>query len=391
MSASSARIGPSSVPSCAGSCWPSPSTRTARWKPFSNAYLKPVWTAPPIPRLNGRRTTWAPSSAAAAAVPSVEPSSTTTTSKSGSKARISSITAGTLSSSLNAGTIAIRLTASGRGAGTRVSVATSATNGLRHAEPEQVEQAPCPVQESVLVERPLAGGAAHLLRLPPIVEQPGVGVGRLVGVLDDEQLGARLEPALDARVRIRDDRRPGHRQLERPRGGRGVDGGVGAARDVQVDARGRDRPREHVEGNVAGEAGAADVAAEVLSAQREVGVQAAARLADHRLGPLLPELVAVAVEEDVRLLLDRVRLEELGVGAPEHRLGAPGAELAEPVEAALGVGDDQLVLRRVGAEVVVEPGVVPAELGQAHRHVAVVEDDRHAEALPQQRRDPADV
>ena len=41
--------------------------------------------------------------------------------------------------------------------------------------------------------------------------------------------------------------------------------------------------------------------------------------------------------------------------------------------------------------VVVEARVHAAELGQAHRHVAVVEDDRHAEALAQVGRDPAEV
>ena len=39
----------------------------------------------------------------------------------------------------------------------------------------------------------------------------------------------------------------------------------------------------------------------------------------------------------------------------------------------------------------VEAGVHAAELRQAHRHVAVVEDDRHAEALAQRRRDAAQV
>ena len=164
-----------------------------------------------------------------------------------------------------------------------------------------------------------------------------------------------------------------------------------ASRDVQVDPRGGDRTREDVERHVAAEPGAADVAAEVLAAEREVGVEAAARLADHRGRPLLPELVAVAVEEDVGLLVDLMRLEELRVGAPEDRLGSARAELAEPVEPALRVGDDEVVLRRVGAEVVVEARVVAAELRQAHRHVAVVEDDRHAEPLAQQRRDPAEV
>ena len=110
---------------------------------------------------------------------------------------------------------------------------------------------------------------------------------------------------------------------------------------------------------------------------------ARAGLADHRRHPVAPELVAVAVEEDVRLLLDRLRREELGVGAPEDGLGAPGAELEQAVEPALGVRDDEVVLARIGAVVVVEARVHAAELGQAHRHVAVVEDDRDAEPLAQ--------
>ena len=43
----------------------------------------PACTAPPMPRLNGSRTTWAPARSASVAVSSVEPSSTTRTSNSG--------------------------------------------------------------------------------------------------------------------------------------------------------------------------------------------------------------------------------------------------------------------------------------------------------------------
>src|SRR5207244_8229652 len=173
-----------------------------------------------MPRLNGRRTTCAPRSPATVAVPSTEPSSTTTISKSGSKARISSITRATLSSSFKAGTIAIRFRPVSRGsrvAGTASAI--SATDGLRDADAEQVEQAPRPVEEGVLVERTLPGGAAHLLRPHRIVQKLRVCGRGLVGVLDDEQLASRLEPALDAFVRVGDDRRPGHRQLERAGGG----------------------------------------------------------------------------------------------------------------------------------------------------------------------------
>ena len=114
-------------------------------------------------------------------------------------------------------------------------------------------------------------------------------------------------------------------------------------------------------------------------------------LADHRLDPVAAELVAVAVEEDVHLLLDRLRREELRVGAPEERLGPPGAELAEPLEAALGVREQQVVLGRVGLVVPVEAGVHAAELRQAHRDVAVVERDRDAVPLAEIRRDAAQV
>ena len=165
-----------------------------------------------------------------------------------------------------------------------------------------------------------------------------------------------------------------------------------AARDAEVDARRRDRPREDVERHVADQARPARVALEVAAAEREVDVgQRARRLADHRRHPVAPELVAVAVEEDVGLLVDRLRREEVGVGAPEDGLGAPRAELEQALEPALRVRDDEVVLARIGAVVVVEARVHAAELGQAHRHVAVVEDDRHAELLAQRRRDPAEV
>src|SRR5581483_2541092 len=311
-----------------------------------------------MPRLNGSLTTWAPCASATAAVRSREPSSTTTISSSRSKARISSITRAMHSSSLYAGTIAIRRTPVRRGspAAARSSWWTpSTTDRLRDADAEQVEQPPGAMQEGVLVERPLAGGGAQLLGARRILEQLPVRGDRLVGVLDDEQLPARLEPALDPLVRVGDDRRAGHRQLERTRRGRSVDRGVRPPGHVQVDPRGRDRTREDVERHVAGQARATDVAA------------------------------------DVRLLLDRVRPEELRVGAPEDRLGTPGAELSQPLEPALRVRDEQVVLGRVGAEVVVEAGVVAAELRQAHRDVAVVVDDRDVEPLAEQRRDPAQV
>ena len=75
----------------------------------------------------------------------------------------------------------------------------------------------------VLVEHALAGAGAQLLGLRRVVEQVAVGGDRLVGVVDDEQLAARLEPALDPLVRVRDDRGAGGGELERPAGRRRVD------------------------------------------------------------------------------------------------------------------------------------------------------------------------
>src|SRR5258707_15491640 len=94
-----------------------------------------------------------------------------------------------------------------------------------------------------------------------------------------------------------------------------------AARHVQVDACGRDRARKNVERHVADRPGGADVAAKVASAEREVDVpQLPARLADELAHPLAAELVAVAVEEDVVLLLARLRPEQPRVGGPVKRL-----------------------------------------------------------------------
>ena len=62
--------------------------------------------APPMPTLNGRRSTLAPAADARAAVASVEPSSTTSTSKSGAHWRIAAIVAAIASTSLWAGTMA---------------------------------------------------------------------------------------------------------------------------------------------------------------------------------------------------------------------------------------------------------------------------------------------
>src|SRR5204862_546117 len=84
---------------------------------------------------------------------------------------------------------------------------------------------------------------------------------------------------------------------------------------------------EDVDRHLPGQAGAADVATEVLAPEGEVDLgKAAAGLADHHLCPLLAELVAEAVEEDVGLLVHGQRPEELRVGAPEDRLRPPRGE-----------------------------------------------------------------
>src|SRR4051794_2063619 len=281
MSASPASTGVSTFGSCAGSCCPSPSQRTTSSYPFSCAYWKPVWTAPPMPRLNGSRTTCAPCSAATSAVRSDEPSDTTTTSRPGSNERNSSTTPPIARSSLYAGTIAIRRSAL---ADTRLL-----------PQPQQLEQLPRAVAVGVLVEHTLTRTTAELLGLSRVCEQLAVGVRRLLRVLHDDQLRPWLEPALDAVVRVRDDRGAGRRELERPTRRRRVHRRVRAPRDAEVDSRSGDRARERVEGHVADEPRVADVAAEVAAAEREVGVgQRARRLAHHRLHPLAPELVAVA-------------------------------------------------------------------------------------------------
>ena len=166
-----------------------------------------------------------------------------------------------------------------------------------------------------------------------------------------------------------------------------------AARDVEIDARRGDRAGEPVERDAAEDACVADVAAVVVAAEREVDLRCdAAGLADELAHPLAAELVGVAVKKDVHLLLDRLRSEELRVDGPEDRLGPARAELAQPLERALGVRHDEVVLGGVGAHVVVEAAHVGApELGQRHRRVAVVEHDGNAEALAQRGRDAAEV
>ena len=131
-------------------------------------------------------------------------------------------------------------------------------------------------------------------------------------------------------VRVRDDRGAGGGELERTSGRRSRDRRVWSPRHVQVDPRRGDRACEDVERNVA--QAAARLPCRPGSRDRRArgpGRERARRLADHRLHPVAPELVAVAVEEDVDLLLDVLRREELGVGPPVERLGAPCAELEQ--------------------------------------------------------------
>ena len=124
-----------------------------------------------------------------------------------------------LRSSLNAGTTAMRRTAASgppASAGAGASETSACSVDMRcDSEIEQLEQAARPVAVGVLVEHPLARAAAHLLGLGRIVEQRPIGGDRLAGVVHDEQLAPRLEPALDPLVRVRDDRGAGRGELER--------------------------------------------------------------------------------------------------------------------------------------------------------------------------------
>src|SRR5215211_8740334 len=222
-----------------------------------------------MPRLKGSRTTWAPAFAATAAVRSVEPSSTTTTSSAGSKARISRTTPPIASSSFRAGTIATPRSARG-GDAAAAGLASSDVDDIPH--PDQLQQSPRPVDVRVLVEHALARPCAHRLGRARILEQLPIRLDRLVRARDDEQLPARLEPALDALVRVRDDRGGAARQLEGPGRGGHRHGRVRAPREIEVHARRRDRLREDVERHVADQPRLAGVAAEVPAAEREPDV-----------------------------------------------------------------------------------------------------------------------
>src|SRR4051794_8946581 len=261
-----------------------------------------------MPRLNGSRTTCAPCSAATLAVPSPDASSITTTSIPGSNARSSSTTRPTFSSSFRAGTIASRRRRESRSttepAGAAGAVASSATDRHRGASTDELEDPSRAMGVRVLVEDALACATAQLLRRTRIGEQLAIGGERLVGVRDDAQLRPGLEPAVDSLHGIRDDRGAGGGKLERTRRRGRNHGRVRATCDVEVDPRARDRLRKDVEGDVADEARPAEVATEVAAAHGEVQLRVdAARLTDHRLHPVAPELVPVAVEEQVDVLV----------------------------------------------------------------------------------------
>ena len=184
----------------------------------------------------------------------------------------------------------------------------------------------------VLIEHALAGARAHRFGLSRIVEQLAVGGECLARVVDNEQLLPWLEPALYSLVWVRDDRGRRGRELERA-GRRGREHArVRAPGDVQVDPRGRDRLRESIEGDVADEPRAPRIPLEVTAAQRELELgRGATRLADHRRHPVTPELVAVAVEEDVVHFLNRAaarRTPRRRPRRPPRRVGRPAPEAA---------------------------------------------------------------
>src|SRR3954451_4863642 len=247
-----------------------------------------------MPRLNGSRSTCAPRSTAIPAVRSTEPSSTTTTSIPGSNAFSSSITRPTLASSFIAGTIASRFSdespATCSAGGAASSSSAMRRHGGRRADPEQIEQPPRTMSIRVLVEDSRARVAAELLGCAPVGEQLAICGDGFLHRTDDEQLASRLEPAVDPVVRIRDDRGAGGRKLEQAARRRRIHGRVRLARDVEIDAACGDDAREQRDGEVAELAGAADVAAEICTAEDEADVvELTRRVADHRLHPVAAE------------------------------------------------------------------------------------------------------
>ena len=162
--------------------------------------------------------------------------------------------------------------------------------------------------------------------------------------------------------------------------------------DVEVDPGRRDRACENVERHIAEHPCVARVSPEVPPSEPEVDLRRnTTRLPHHGSRPLLSELVAVPVEEDVHLLRNRLRSEELRIGTPEDRLGAAGAELEQARQATLRVREDHVVLGRISTVVVVEPRVHAPELRQTHRHVAVVVDDGDPESLAQAGRNATEM
>src|SRR5438874_13717940 len=103
-----------------------------------------------MPRLNGRRSTYAPFAAATREVPSTEPSSTMTMSNPGSNARSSSMTLAMVCSSVSAGAIATRRTSPRRGSTVGgAAAATVSLTRLRVASEEDADTLPPNRNEAV--------------------------------------------------------------------------------------------------------------------------------------------------------------------------------------------------------------------------------------------------
>ena len=299
---------------------------------------------------------------------SLEASSTTTTSIAESNSRISSTTLPIAPDSFHAGTIATR-----RG----------------KALPHTVTPAPSPTSSSNRRARcayVCSSRTRSRARRPISSACPGSAISSRYAARASSALSTTttsrpgLEPALDPLVRIRDNRRTRGGELEGTRGGRSGNLRVRPSCHVEVDPCGGDRAGKDVERDVAEHARRAHVPLEVEPTEPEVELRSEPRrLTHHRLHPVTPELVAVAVEEDVHVLLDGLGREELGIGAPVEHVGPTRAELEQTRYPAMGVRQHEVVLPRVCAVVRVEPGVHAPVLGQAHRDVAVVEDDRDSE------------
>ena len=226
-----------------------------------------------------------------------------------------------------------------------------------------------------------------------IGDQLAVRGDRLLHALDDEQLATRLEPALDALVRIRDDRRPGRGELERARRRRSRNGRVWSSRHVEVDPRSGDRARKCVERHVPEER-APDPCPPGSRAHP-------ARCPDRVRGSTArrPSSSSSPGETCRRSRRRRRRPPSRRPGArrtrdrrPSTTLRPARTELEQPSDPSLRVRQHQVVLPRIRAVIRVEAGVHSPELRKAHRYVAVVEDDRYAEPGAKRRRGcPADA